>query len=78
VDKTKKQWDLSDEKLKELRDSTMAAWEYLHGAVSDIVGSHGIFFDYPIKSPSLEVYDNLYGIFEVLKEKVAADSEPAK
>ena len=49
--------DLSDEKLEELQKKVMEAWDYLH----DIVGKVGmpggdmIFFDNPIKTPSLEV-----------------------
>ena len=64
--------DLSDEKLEELQKKVMEAWDYLHDIV-DKVGMPGgdmIFFDNPIKTPSLEVHDSIYSIIHLLREEI--------
>jgi hypothetical protein len=58
------------EKCEELQAEHMKAWEFLHGLVSDagMPGHHAVFFDFPIKSHSLEVYQNIYSVIEAVIE----------
>lgn len=59
-------------KCKKLQSEHMKAWEVLHRLVGEanMPGGDAVFFDYPIKSPSLEVYDNIYGIIEEIIKHV--------
>jgi hypothetical protein len=48
-------------RIRGIKDEHMKAWEFLHSLVSAVgmPGGDAIFFRHPIKSPSIEVYDNI-------------------
>jgi hypothetical protein len=68
----KKWWTAEQlrEKAKELKDEHMRAWEFLHSLVrsANMPGGDAIFFEYPVKTPSLEVYDHIDSVIESVIE----------
>lgn len=53
-----------------LRGHLMLAWEWACQVTRDITGDHMILFSYPIKAPSLEVYDNIGTLIDAMKNKL--------
>lgn len=67
--------ELLDKVEKELKERLMATWKWVHQATQEITGDHAILFDYPIKSPSLEVYDNLGDLMAELRKILLANKK---
>jgi len=62
--------ELLDKVEEILKAHLMMAWQWVNRAVMDIDGTHTVILDYPIKSPSLDVYDNLTELIKYLKKKL--------
>lgn len=56
-----------------LQHAVMIPWQSLYDLVTrmDLPGHHAIFMQHPIKTPSLEVYDNIGSLVSELIEVVA-------
>lgn len=68
-------WPLSAAGLERLRASTlgavMAGWRVMYRLVPLVwEGGHHKLFEYPVKSPSLDVYDSLSALFREAKERL--------